>query len=462
MKALDFHSFRSVCRVSWMALTLGFMSPSVHAVDLIEAYQAALAHDAKIRSARAEAQGVQERVAIAQAQLYPSVSFNAARNRNDLESTALNSYTGREVVNQQNYTSYNASLSVRQPLYRPGLIAGLHQAHAQVRESDARLQIQESELVTKLGQAYFDFLLSFEQLELVRAEKKANVSHLDAAKKRNEAGSGTLTDISEAQARMDMTLADELQALQQVEFARQKFFVLTGLKNTDLARLDAENFKPASPIPNDLDEWISKAQANSPELIMLQARLNAAEHEIAKSSAAHKPTLDAVAQWSQTSSDSVTSINQKYENHSIGVQLAVPLYQGGYVNAQVRAAVAFKVAIEEELEAVRRDLNVRVYEAYRGVVEGVQRIYALEQAVRSAEQSTVANQRSFEGGVRTSLDVLDAHKYHIRALRDLTQARLHYLQAKLQLFALAGEDLLQSVVHINSELLATNSTNTLN
>ena len=147
-----------------------------------------------------------------------------------------------------------------------------------------------------------------------------------------------------------------------------------------------------------------------------------------------------MAQWSRSNSDSVTSVNSRYDNKVVGLQLTVPLYGGGYVSSTVRQAVAIQERAREMLEAVRRDLGVRVHREFRAVTEGVLKIRALEQAVVSAEQAVLSNQKSFAAGSRTMLDVLNAEQQKTLSQRDLAQARYLYLVARMRLQALAGED----------------------
>jgi hypothetical protein len=97
------------------------------------------------------------------------------------------------------------------------------------------------------------------------------------------------------------------------------------------------------------------------EIKALQARVEAARREVSKSQAGHLPTLDAIAQWSNSGSENITRINSRYENKTIGLQLNVPLFSGGYVNSTIRQAVAEQTRAEESLEALRRDLGERVH-----------------------------------------------------------------------------------------------------
>ena len=238
-----------------------------------------------------------------------------------------------------------------------------------------------------------------------------------------------------------------------MDYTRRRLEVLTGSPVDALAKLDVQRFAPTAPVPESVQAWTERAEGASPELQALRAQLEAARQEIEKAEAGHKPTLDAVAQWSRSSSDTVTSLNQRYDNKVIGLQLTVPLYAGGYVSSTVRQAVAQAERAREALEAARRDLGVRVHREFKGVTEGVLRVRALQQAVMSAEQSVISNRKSFEGGSRTMLDVLNAEQQKTLAQRDLAQARYVYLVSRMRLQALAGDDRNVSVTEANAWLV---------
>ena len=422
-----------------------------HAMDLRQAYEAAQANDAQIRAARSGAEASRERLPQARAQLLPNVSLSVGRNHNDLTSKGRN-FAGQPTTSKNDYYSGNQTLSVRQPLYRPYQSASVRQAEAQVEDADATLERDEQSLVVRVGEAYFDALLAEDQLQLVLAQKTTYSTQLDAARKGLAAGTGTRTDIDEAQARLDMTVAQELEARQNQDFTRHRIEVLTGQSMDTLARLDVQRFQATQPVPTSVEAWMERAEQGSPELRSLRAQMEAAAQEVDKARAGHLPTLDAVAQWARTSSDSVTSVNSRYDNKTIGLQLSVPLYGGGYVSSTVRQAVAAQERAREMLEATRRDLGVRVHREFRAMTEGVLRIQALEQAVRSADQAVQSNRRSFAAGVRTTIDVLNAEQQKTMALRDLAQARYVYLVSQMRLQSLAGEDRLESVRQVNAWL----------
>ena len=420
------------------------------AMDFKQVYQSALEQDANIRASRAAADSGRERLPQARAGLLPQVSASAGRNFNSLDTTTPN-ILGELGTTNDRYFSDNKTLQLRQPLMNMQRWLQFEQAKSMVAETEATRDLQN--LVVRVAGAYFEHLMADEQLELVLAQKRMYTALVDAAKKGIAAGSGTRTDIDDAQARLDMASAQELEARQNQDQTRRQLEVLINQPVGSVAKLNVAALKLVGPLPANLDEWTQKAEKNSPEMKAMQARLDAARREVSKSQAGHLPTLDAIAQWSNSGSENITRINSRYENKSIGLQLNVPLFSGGYVNSTIRQAVAEQTRAEETLEALRRDLGVRVHKEYRGVSEGVMRVRALEQAARSAEQMLKSTQMSNKAGSRTQLDVLNAQQQYTLALRDLAQARFVYLMSKVKLASLAGDEALASVDEVNASLV---------
>ena len=440
----------AVTALSTLVLT-AFNANSAWALDFKTAYEAALQHDATILAERAAAQAAQERLPQALSQRRPSLSLSAGQNRNHLESQTAN-MLGQRSVSERYYDSNNAALQLRQPLYRPAILAQIKQARAQVQDADAVLDVNENDLLERVAQAYFDALLGQVQLDLASAQKTAFAAQLQSAQKGFAAGVGMRTDVDEAQARMDLAHAQVLQAQQALDLARRRLALLLGVpvaQLVQLADLDTQRFAPSAPVPTSAEQWIALAEESSPQLQALRARLQAAQAEVDKAQAGHKPTLDVVATVSRSDSDSVTSINTVYKQKYVGVQLNVPLYAGGYVSSTVRQALAEVQRMQQTLEAAQRDLSNQVYEQFSAMTEGVLRIAALEQAVRSAQQALLSSQKSLQAGARTTVDVLNAEQQLTVAQRDLAQARYGYVLAHLKLQMLAGQERMANVDAVN-------------
>jgi outer membrane protein/protease secretion system outer membrane protein len=244
--------------------------------------------------------------------------------------------------------------------------------------------------------------------------------------------------VDEVQARLDLNRAQELEARQQVELSRRQVQALVNRPVGELAQLDPARLNLQAPMPASVDEWVALALAASPEVRSLQAQRDAAREEMAKARAGHLPTLDLVAQVQRSRSENFNSPQSGYVNGSVGLQLNVPLYQGGYVDSVSRQVQAEYLRAGELMEALRLDLGIRVHREHRGVTEGIARVRALEVAVRSADVAVDSARKSLAAGTRTVVDVLNAEQQRVQVLRDLAQARYMTLMAAVKLEALAG------------------------
>jgi protease secretion system outer membrane protein len=426
-------------------------SSAALSMDLLQAYEAAKLQDATILAARATAQAGRENLPQARAQLLPNVSASIGYNKNKLTSTTPD-FLGREQTTNSDYPSSNQTLTLRQPLFRPFLAAQYRQAGARVDDVNATLAQEEQNLAVRVTGAYFEAMLTHEQLDLVLAQRTAYTTQLDVARKTFAAGSGTRTDIDEAQARLDMNAAQEIEARENVVYTLRQLEILVNQPIDQLSTLNVAKLELLGPQPNNLLDWTARAEQNSPQLQSLRAQLEVARQEVQKSESGHYPTLDAIAQLSRSESENVTNTKNRYTNTSLGVQLTIPLFAGGGISSGIRQALAAQDRAEQVLEASRRDLGLRVHKEFRGLTENIPKINALEQALRSADQLVLSSRKSFQAGSRTVVDILNAEQQRTLVLRDLAQARYIYLMSNIRLLALVGGADADAVVAINQVL----------
>lgn len=421
-------------------------------LDLLQCYQEALVQDANFRAASALAESGREALPQARAQLLPAVSATLSSTSNKLSSTSP-SFLGGSAVSDTSYPSHSESIAIRQPIYRKYLLDNFKQAQSIVEDAEATLEYERQNLAVRVATAYFDALLAEEQHSLVKMQLAGYSTQLDAARKLFKGGAGTRTDIDDVQSRLDMAVADELTARQNVVFTRRQLQVLVNKPIEHLEQLNVGRLNLTPPEPNSLEYWTEQAERSSPEMRAFQARSITASYEVDKSRAGYMPTLDAIAQWSRSASENTLSTQTTTDLQSLGVQLSIPIYSGGSVDSSVRQSLAAKERARQLLEATRRDIGLRVQKEFRGMSEGVLRIKALEQAVRSTEQSIRSSEKSFQAGSRTRIDILNAENNRMVSLRDLAQSRFAYLLSRLRLLALANEAGAAAIEDLNKLLV---------
>jgi outer membrane protein/protease secretion system outer membrane protein len=135
------------------------------------------------------------------------------------------------------------------------------------------------------------------------------------------------------------------------------------------------------------------------------------------------------------------------------VQLAIPLFAGGYVSAQVRQALAAFEEAEQRIESARRKLATQVRKEFQGVQEGMAKILALEMAERSADQSLISNEKGFLAGTRSRVDILNASEVRASTRLELARERLGYMMSRARLMGLSGDLDRERILEMNRWLI---------
>jgi protease secretion system outer membrane protein len=252
-----------------------------------------------------------------------------------------------------------------------------------------------------------------------------------------EKGEGTKTDMLETRARLELAEAQLAEAQDNAVAMRE---TLAGIIGMDPGRLDtlAEDFRPATIQPGSFEEWEKIAREHNPELAAARLAIENARLEVQRNRAGHTPRVDLVAAYSKGDAESINTYTQNSVNRTIGVQVNIPIYQGGAVAAATRQAAAGYGRAQSDLDARTQKVMIELRKAHSLVQSSVRRIGALEQAVVSGKLLMTATGQSIEGGVRINLDLLNAQQQLSTSQRDLAQARYGYLIALLRLRAAAG------------------------
>ena len=417
----------------FLLATLLCASNGALAADLLETFSAAQANDPVFAAARATLQAGQEKLPQGRSLLMPSISLNANSTFND----STIQYRGATFLPGGNnrYNSHGYGVNLTQPLFRQQNWLTYSEAELQVAQTEAQFKIAEQDLILRVAQAYFDVLIAQDSVQLAEAQKTAIAEQLEQAKRNFEVGSATITDTHEAQARYDLTSAQEIAAQNSLEIKRRSLQQLINTMPQELRPL-GKAFKLEAPQPADMEKWVNDAQLNSLQLAIAQAGAEIAEKEVARNRGGHYPTVDLVANYSNNQSNGGSfGVGSDNTSKSVGVQLNLPLFQGGAVNSKWREAEANRERAIQELENTRRSVALQTRQAYLGVVSGIAQVKALQQALTSSESVLEASKLGQEVGVRTNLDVLNAQQQLYATRRDLYQAEYDYLISQLRLKA---------------------------
>lgn len=544
----------------FLAANMSLAFGSVHALDLVQAYEAAARHDAQFRAAQAARDAGAEERHIGRALLLPSVvaSYSDGRTRahsntgeflsgsgtfsssssSDTRLTsrststsvgqsgrssfreslldrqiqessasrgALDTRNSETVIDRSRGTSAGASLEVRQPIIDLAAWAAYRQGEALSSASEADFRSQQQELMLRVAEAYAGVLFEEENLRLARSQLETLTLQQATNERLLGAGQGTITDVLETRAKRELAQAQLIEAEDKLTLSRNRLSSITGLSVEKLAPLKTE-LADAEQSLKPLDFWRSTAQENNGRLLSLSQQVIVAREEARKAEAGHFPRLELVASVgeqrlrnrptidtrtdssasrdasfetgsqsrdastvtepnifgvsSTTSTDSITTTNSSGTSRDadassngvvetglrrassrdryIGLQLTVPIFQGGGISARVRQAAARLSQAQAELDGLRDQIMLDLSQQYRLVQSASQRSRALGQAVQSSKVAVEATLKSMTAGVRTNLDALNARERQAAAERELASARYTYLLAFLRLRFNAG------------------------
>jgi outer membrane protein len=295
--------------------------------------------------------------------------------------------------------------------------------------------------------------LAQDTLATARAQKVAIAEQLESAKRNFEVGTATITDTHEAQARYDLTSAQEIAADNDLSGKRQALRAVIGKEPEGLKNLRS-GVQLVRPQPDDINKWVEMAESASASVQIYQALYEIATREIEKQRAGHYPTLDLVATRGRSSATNSSTLGFGSDSNAstIGVQLSIPIFAGGAVVSKDREAVALKDKAGADLENARRTAALNARQAYLGVTSGLAQVKAYEAALTSSQSALDSNKLGYEVGVRINIDVLNAQGQLFDTRQKLAKARLDTLAALLKLKAVAGSLGEDDVAAINALL----------
>ncbi|MBA4144038.1 MAG: TolC family outer membrane protein [Nitrosospira sp.] len=420
------------CR--WLTLIL-FIAPfsisNVSAFGLMQAYEAALQNDPTYRAAIHENEAGQQFKVIGRSSLLPVLSGSYSTNYVDGD------ITRSSITEHLNYRNESAVLQLRQPVVNLEASARYKQGLAQTSMSDAQFLMRNQDLIVRLAGAYMEARYAEDQLALASSQLNSFTEQRLTNDLLFEKGEGTRTEMLETQARLDLAEAQVIEARDNLTHARNMLAALVGDDITQLSPL-MDDFRVKPMQPAGFEEWKVIALEHNAEIVLQRHTVEVARQEINKQRAGHAPRVELVASVNKAKSDNIIFFGLDTFTRSVGVQVNVPLYSGGSVNALTSQAVSNLEKAKAELETMTNQVLIELRKEFNLNLSSSRRIDALANSVSSGMFLLEATQKSVKGGTRTNIDILNAQRQLFEAKLELTQARYNYLLSYLRLRKAAG------------------------
>jgi outer membrane protein len=438
-------------------------------MDLMRLYQEAAFNDPALNSARFNYAANKEFYWQGLSTLLPQVSANPAATR-----FFQHGEGNSRVYDQRSYT-----VTLTQPIFNAAALEVFRQGDLVTKVSDLQFLQAQQDLVIRVSQAYFDVLTAQDNVELFQNKKGLIKQQLQAAQSKFEVGSATIVDTNDAQARFDLANAQEIAAQAELVVRRgvleqiigrpvaslkplAKDATIAGVvidprvqskasKDNASATANANGINPNLPPGQTLDDWVKQAEAANYGVLASQLNVNIAQSTYRSALAANVPTVNFVgttgfnaANGSQTNFNPSTT--QNIFNNTIGLQMNIPIFSGGFNNSVIRQNAALLDKAKADYDGLRRAAAQNTRQAFTGFYGGLATVSAFEAAEKSGATALASSQLGFDVGTLINLDVLIALDALFTTRATLYKARydtiLNALRLKAQAAALTDQDLL--------------------
>ena len=428
--------------------------PSALAVDITGVHDLAVKNDPQLQAAKYRRDATGENRRQARSNLLPTLTLSGSTSKGDGQTSI--GIPGIDIPDSD-IDNENLRLELRQTIYDRANYERLDIARGQVSQAEAVYQKAYQDFLVRVAGSYFDVLTAIDGVTFAEAEEKALQRQFEQAEQRFEVGLTAVTDVHEARATYDNARARAIVSRNRLADSKEGLRELTGQYFSALDPLQ-EELPLLPPNPDSAEEWVKTALANNPSVQTARYAVDIAEGNANLQRAGYFPTLSFTARKNEFTNhtfvarDPATQLpigttSLEFEDTQYGLQLTVPLYQGGAVSSRTRQARYELNATHQDLDVQQRSTVRQTRNAFRGVIAGIQQVEAFGQALVSAASALEATQAGFEVGTRTIVDVLIAEQRYFQAQRDNSNARHNYIVDHLRLRAAAGvlaeEDLQQ-------------------
>ncbi|MFZ4831806.1 TolC family outer membrane protein [Rouxiella sp. Mn2063] len=436
-------------RVLFIALPLvlagSFVPRPGYALGVLDAYALALEKDPTFQAALKERDAGLESENIGKAGLLPQVSMSY---QNGPRNWQTQKYPQRDILGgisqatqHRQYRSYASSVVLTQPLFDYEAYANYKAGLVQAQIADQRYRGKYLNLAVRVITAYVDVANAVDQVMLAEQQREVLKQQLNLNQHLYQAGEGTVTDISETEARYSLSEAQLIDARDDLDATQRNLEAMIGVPLSQLDGMQTirpGKFEVLTLSPEKYADWEALALRHNPVLASSRDAIEAAKYEIEKNRAGFMPQVQLYASHSENDSSSDNTVNQKYRTDSIGIRVNVPIYSGGGVSASTRQAVAkYGQAMYEKDEQVISTLN-DLRKQYNACMSSKTRLAAYELAEKAASLQVEATRKSVMAGQRANIDVLNAQQQLFSTQRDLATAKYNYIKAWVNLLSDSG------------------------
>jgi len=434
-----------------LAIFLCSAAGTSSALDLSEAMTLAQQYDTTFQVAYADYLASSEASSQSTSAILPQIGFNAFVQRGNSETDRDDGTSSDFDSNSDGY-----SINLNQVIFDKSVFDNLDQGDAIVAKALADLEAAKQDTIVRVATAYFNVLTAIDTLETASAEKRAIGKQLEQSKERFNVGLSAITDVKEQQASYDISVADEIIAINDLSNSREALRVIinTYPDKLEIAKAD---IPLAVPEPMDIEAWQKKSLHSNFSLLATKYTVDAAQSAYDGSKGGHYPTLGLNASYGIVNTDArdigIPLPGSETTDAKVTLSLDIPIYSGGFTSSSVRQKLSELNRAKALHEQEKRKTIALARSAYLSLEADIAQVKARKQAIISTQTSLDATLAGYDAGTRTSVDVLISQRLLYSSQRDYSVARHTYITNSLELKRVAGTLSISDIDEINKWLI---------
>jgi outer membrane protein len=404
---------RLACAAVFCALAVGPGAvPAARAQSLIEALSSTYNSNPDLLAQRAVLRQTDETLAQAVANWRPKVSLSVEYNKIEADSLPVARANSYFILNGR-----TTLLSITQPVFRGGkTVADTKTAQANIQAQRALLADTEQTVLLQASTSYADLVRDVGIVDVRKNNVRVLVQQLDATRERFRVGELTITDVSQAEARLEQAKADLVLAEAQVRIDQAAYQRTIGAPPGVLGDLPLIGALPVSE-----EECVALAMDYGPRAVSAQHRITAATYGVNSAFAALLPQVNVVG-FIQYQQDLQIPTDQYYQ-YGVRLQATVPIYQNGSEYSAIRQAKELVGQRRNELDSARRTAAQTVISSWRNLDSARSRVVSFTAQVKANDVALNGVRQEALVGSRTTLDVLNAEQELLNSQVNLISAR---------------------------------------
>jgi outer membrane protein len=418
--------------------------------DLLQLYEQTLATNPVLKGREFAVDQAEAQLDQAFSKLLPQIMATGTVNWNSY-SEPKTDFLGHEIGTiTSRYEGHRGIIQARQALFDLPSFLRFEGADATKSQTEQELEAARMALTADLIDRYFTVLEASDEMGYLQGEKALTEGDLNRIRRMYERQLAMVTDLYEVEAYYQTLLTREIEVANARAVALEKLRETTGLLVEGVAPLARDRLPD---VPGQAEQWVQDAESHHPALLALQRAIEAAEKNIASARAEHLPKLD--LQASQTWSGNIGFDNRpfpRYDVGTVGVQINVPIFSGGAIEAAARDAVArYHMSVERRTEK-RREIERETRTAWLNAKAGRARVDSTAKEVEARDKARTAQEKSYELGIATIVALLESKKNLLKSRFEQAQARYDYIRALVSLRLWGGSLSYQDIKDINGWL----------